>query len=72
MCSIQDLAVVKTEESEVSHAAVMVEPDTMYNLISTDPSQGFSAYLYTTHQQIYGDQFSKGVNMGHKGKLTPI
>ena len=59
---------MKTEESGVSHAAVMVEPDTMYNLISKDSDQAFSAYLYTTWQQIYDYQYTKGVNIGYRGK----
>ena len=60
---------MKTEESGVSHAAVMVEPDTMYNLITTDPNQAFSAYLYTTYQRISDSQYCKGVNIGHRGKM---
>ena len=60
---------MKTEGSGVSHAAVMVEPDTMYNLISTDPNQAFSAYLYTTDQRIEDYQYTKGVNIGHRGEI---
>ena len=66
---IQDLALMMTKESGVSHAAVMVEADTSYNLISTDPDQAFSAYLYTTHQQIEDYQYTKGVNIGHRCEL---
>ena len=56
-------------ESGVSHAAVMVKADTMYNLMSTDPDQAFSAYLYTTYQLIEDYLYTKGVNIGHKGEL---
>ena len=58
---------MKTEASGVSHAAVMVEPDTMYSLITTDQSQAFSAYLYTTGQLIHDYQYNKGGNIGYKG-----
>ena len=64
---------MKTEESGVSHAAVMVKANTMYNLISTDPSQAFSAYLHTTFQKLNsGYQYTKGVNIGHIGELVTL
>ena len=58
---------MKTEESGVSHAAVMVEADMLYNLITTDPNQAFSAYLYSTFQRIQQYRYTKGVNIGYEG-----
>ena len=58
---------MKSEDSGVSHASVMVKADTIYNLITTDPSQAFSAYLFTTHHEIEDYQYTKGVNIGYKG-----
>ena len=60
---------MKTEESGVSHAAVVVQPDTVYNLISTDPSQAFAAYIYTTYQRTYDFRYTKGVSIGYTGEL---
>ena len=56
---------MKTEESGVSHAAVMVEADTVYSLISTDPSQAFTANLYTTYHRTYDyNRYTKGASIG--------
>ena len=60
---------MKTEQNGVSHAAVMVETDALYNIITTDPTQAFAAYIYTTHQRGYDIQYTKGVNIGYNGKL---
>ena len=45
----------------------MLEPNTVYNLITTEHSQAFAAYIYTTNQRIWEDQYTKGVNMGYSG-----
>ena len=55
---------------DVSHATVLLESDTVYNMIATDESQAFYSYIYTTHQGIHDDaQYTKGVSIGHMGKL---
>ena len=63
---------VKTEESGVSHAAVMVQANTTYRLISTDPSQAFSANLYTTKQRLRGYRYTKGVGICNAGELITL
>ena len=68
--SVQDLTVVKTDKVQgVSHATIMIEPNTLYILMTTEVYQSFSAYLYTTYQRIRNTRYSKGVNVGYTGKL---
>ena len=66
---IQDITVINTDKIQgVSHATIMLESNTIYNLMTTEVYQSFSAYLYTTFQRIRNTRHSKGVNIGYTGK----